>query len=127
MKKLILIFVLFLGIASFTQAATLRWGEVPDTDACQIAGYTVEFWAAPDQKYTYKTSELQVPDIETTFNLVPETEYNFSVSAYSTKGLTGPGSEPIQWAYQPKVPDNSLPPVVIYIPGQVKQIIIGNQ
>lgn len=131
MKKPFLIFALIL-IPALLSAATLRWSAVESTSTCTIKGYTVSFWEGDEKpatvKYHYNTAGLQVADIVATFHLAPNVEYSFSVCANSTSGEIGPYSAPIKWTYKPAPPpDDNLPPAVIYIPGKVQTIIIGNQ
>jgi len=121
MKKLLLILAVLL-CASFAQATTLTWDEVPDTEDYTIAGYVVYFSVGgqgSNKQYAYVTAETMVEDIESTLNLIPDTTYNFAVAPLTTHNILGESSPEFEFTCGPRpAPENNLPSH-IYIPGPI--------
>ena len=128
MKKLIVLLILVMAVS--VNAATLKWDAVPDTSDCTVLGYIVEAepTAGGDLKNYDVGNNAELVDFQTILNLLPSTEYTFSVYAYAAGGR-GLSSEPITWTYilPPwTVPENTVGDTVIIIPGKVNTLIIQN-
>jgi len=123
MKRLFYFLVGFclmaLLLPALSYSSTLTW------DACTNAtGYNIYFTDG-ENNYNYNNSNQTVcPDIDTTLNLPYGVEVTFHVTAYNLSGESGPSNTVTytRAAYVP--PENSLPPIVIVIPGPVT-ITIG--
>ena len=105
-----------------TQAATLRWDKVPNTDGYTIAGYIV-YWGTEEGTYPYN---LNVGDVDTilnigtAFNLVPNETVYFVVTAYTDKNIQSLNSNTAPYLYSiDELPPNNIGPIIIYIPGPV--------
>lgn len=113
------------------QAATLKWDPVADNPECVIINYTV--YAIPAEGGSEKNynvgMDLELAEIEQTLNLIPNIEYQFYVTAWSTTKEGQRQVEPLLWTYVVEtvdIPENNVGETVIIIPCSVKTLIIQN-
>ena len=111
-------FLVTLLLPALSLGANLQW------DACTGAlGYNIYFTDGVST-YNYNNRNQTVcTDIDNTLNLPYDVELTFYVTAYNSTGESGESNRVTytRAAYVP--PEDSLPPVVIVIPGPVTIII----
>lgn len=130
MKRFIDVIILFLiGVCMLVSsyvnasAANLVW----DASTGEVDGY-IAYCSDGVNEYNLNVGNVTtVTDIENTFNLEPNTEYTFTVTAFNEYGESERSNTALYtWTIESFTPpEDYLPPEKVYILGPVEQVIVN--
>ena len=117
MKKLIIALILFMAMPCF--GATLSWNA-----SARSTGYIV-YYATGGNEYSNDVGNVtEVQDFENVLNLVVNTEYSISVSAYNDYGESAK-CDPVTYTREGFAPHTNPAPVIINIPPDTPNVTIN--